>query len=58
MSDSLHENTALIRATVEYRDALFDFAEGRIAWRDVLDRIHEVRRALKRRAKDGSRALC
>jgi hypothetical protein len=47
MSEILHGNTALIRATREYRDALYDFAEGRIPWHVVIARIRIVRQALR-----------
>lgn len=39
----------VLRAAEEYRDALFDLAEGHIEWPEVIVRLRELRRSLPRR---------
>jgi hypothetical protein len=41
-------STTIIRAVEEYKASLFDFADGRVEWPQVITRIRALRRSLAR----------
>jgi len=43
-----------ITAALQYRDALFEFAEGRLAWSELLTRCQALRMTMRHRTQSAS----